>query len=417
MNSAQFENHPIFDKLDQFILHFNDNEINSALEAEKSYSYLAACNYIQDRLKITIPALVQEAELNTITNELEEGVKQVNAFVGNKNPGHLKNADTNFTSALNRIRNLPIQLKKNDFDFSKNVASFGNIVQSKLKDIEKENQELKQNMQTMQKNLDSKQKELDTLSGLVTTKTNELNNLASKFQTAFDNFISTSKQQVTNDRNGFKSEVEQDRNTFRKEVDTDKQKFSKEIEEKISGIDWNTNEIVQNIQKKLDEAKSLVNVIGNVGVTGNYQKIANEHKKAANSWRILAIVFMAGLSILLIITIWDISSANYDWIKSLIRVIAAAALSYPATYAAKESSKHRKLETINRKLELELASLTPFIELLPEDKKQEIKADLVKNYFGNSVDLNYNSNDDKEEELSLGGFEKILKAIIPLLKK
>lgn len=75
------------------------------------------------------------------------------------------------------------------------------------------------------------------------------------------------------------------------------------------------------------------------------------------------------MCILLIYTIWDISKASYDITKSIIRIIAALALSYPATYASKESSKFRSLEIKNKSLELELTSLTPFIELLPEDKK------------------------------------------------
>lgn len=125
---------------------------------------------------------------------------------------------------------------------------------------------------------------------------------------------------------------------------------------------------------------------------------------------------MTVMSGLLIYAIWDVSSANYDWIKSVIRIIAAAALSYPATYAARESSKHRKLETLNRKLELELASLTPFIELHSEEQKREIKSKLVDKYFGNHFEFHENKTSDSEE-LSLGGFEKLLKAILPFMKK
>ncbi len=68
-------------------------------------------------------------------------------------------------------------------------------------------------------------------------------------------------------------------------------------------------------------------------------------------------------------TLFDLSTTGFDWTKSILRIIAAAALSYPATYAARESSKHRKLEIINRKAELELTAIGPFIELFPELKK------------------------------------------------
>ena len=122
------------------------------------------------------------------------------------------------------------------------------------------------------------------------------------------------------------------------------------------------------------------------------------------------------LSGILIYTIWDISGSNFDWTKSLIRVIAAAALSYPATYAARESSKHRRLETMNRTAELELASIGPFIEILDDKKKQEIKEKLVEKYFGNSNNPS-SQLDPKDEELSVGGFEKLIKALLPFIKK
>ncbi|MCG8483568.1 MAG: hypothetical protein MJA31_09695, partial [Clostridia bacterium] len=84
-------------------------------------------------------------------------------------------------------------------------------------------------------------------------------------------------------------------------------------------------------------------------------------------------------------------------------------------YAARESNKHRKLETKNRTAELELSSINPFIEILDEDKKQSIKEKLVDKYFGNNQ--SHDISEGKEEEVSIVGFEKILKAVLPFIKK
>ena len=61
---------------------------------------------------------------------------------------------------------------------------------------------------------------------------------------------------------------------------------------------------------------------------------------------------------------------------------AALALAIPAAYAAKESAKHRLLENHNRRSELELASLDPYLEKLPEDTRNKVKEELTKNFFG-----------------------------------
>ncbi|MDC1285303.1 hypothetical protein N8Z33_01300 [Flavobacteriaceae bacterium] len=416
MNANDFNSHLVFEKLEQLQIRISEEEVRDNIELDRLNFYDSFCKYISDRLKLTIPILVPVAELTAMANELEAGFVQINTFLGNKNIGHLNNADGNLNSAMTRIRNLPLPFSKNDFNFSKSISSFEDLVKTKYELIEDENSKLKSELQKIQADLVTKQNEITKISDLITTKTTEINNLTTTFQTGFNNIQSTANQNIENDRKTFRNEITADRDAFRTEITKDREYFSKEIDDQITNIETDTTKTVEHINTKLDEAKKLVNVIGNVGVTGNYQNIANQHKTSANFWRFLAILFMTVLSGLLIFAIWDVSSANYDWIKSLIRVIAAAALSYPATYAARESSKHRKLETINRKLELELASLTPFIEMLPEDKKREIKSKLVDKYFGNHFDL-AEEKDDKNEELSLGGFEKILKAVIPFLKK
>ena len=110
-------------------------------------------------------------------------------------------------------------------------------------------------------------------------------------------------------------EIESDRTTFRKEIDTDKSTFETEIEDLKSKIDTDTTDLVTSLQTKLEEAKKIVSVIGDIGVTGNYQRIANEHKATANLWRWITIAFMTAFTILLVWTIYDLSSHGFDWVK------------------------------------------------------------------------------------------------------
>ncbi|MBL3658292.1 hypothetical protein [Fulvivirga sediminis] len=404
MTPENFKSHQLFEKIEQLSQRLSEDEIKEKIELDKLSFFESVHQYISDRIKLTIPILVQEAEMNSLSSEIEAGLQQINAFLGNSNVGHLNNATNNFNSALNKTRNFPLPFSKNDFNFSKVIADFQKSVSDKYEHLESENEELSNTLQEFKTDLESKDKEIERLFKLVEAKESEIQNLNSNFQTEFTNIKTKATQ-----------EYETDRKTFRTEIDTDKQTFKKEIESIKKEIDTDTTELIEKLETKLAEAKSIVNVIGNVGVTGNYQIIANEHKDSANFWRWVAIFFMAVFSGLLVWTIIDLSSSGFDWTKSLIRLIAAAALSYPATYAAKESSKHRKLETINRRSELELASINPFIEILDEDKKQNIKEKLVEKYFGNNHSDGVS--ESKEEEVSIGGFEKILKAVVPLLKK
>ncbi|MCP4053858.1 MAG: hypothetical protein GY739_12490 [Mesoflavibacter sp.] len=402
MTSESFEKHNIFDRLNSLEEILSNEELKEKIDLEKLSFFQTVFSYINQRVKLTIPDLVQQTELDALSSELNAGIAQINSFSGNNNVGHLTNATNNFNAAINRVKSLPIPVAKTDFNFSRKIADFEKTAKSKYKSLEKEKDGLKSEIEKFKTDLTKKEAEIQRLLKLIEGKEAEIQNLNSTFQTNFNNIKSEHNQNFENDKKTYRAEIDKAKDTFREEID-----------ELKDSIDTDTTKIVEQLETKLTEAKTLVNLIGNVGVTGNYQNIANSHQKSADFWRVMAIVFMSVFSILLVWTIIDLSSEGFDWTKSLIRIIAAAALSYPATYAARESSKHRKLETINRNAELELASINPFIEGLADDKKQVIKEKLVEKYFGNNNNNDFL--DSKEAEgLSIPAFEKLLNAIAKL---
>ena len=70
----------------------------------------------------------------------------------------------------------------------------------------------------------------------------------------------------------------------------------------------------------------------------------------------------------------------------LVRLLYAIAITAPAWYTARESARHRTTADRARQTELELASIGPFIELMPEEKKVLIRENLTPLYFGRVVD-------------------------------
>ncbi len=406
MTGQEFDNHMIFEKLEQFKNRISDSEIRESVGIDDIHFFETSYGYFLDRLRLTIPIIVQETELTTISQEVENALSQINTFIGNKNYGHITNAKNNLHSAITRVRNLPLPFSKNDFNFSKDISNFEKIVQEKYKGLGKENQNLKLSIEELNNEIIKNQSEITRIKTVLEQKEIELQNINSTFKTDFANIKATANQNY-----------ESDRKSFRTEFDALKQTLNNEIEEIKAEIDTDTTTLITGLNQKFNEAKKIVGVIGDVSVTGNYQQVANSNKITADILRIVAIILMLILSGLLIYTIWDISGDTYDWTKSLIRILAAAALSYPATYAARESSKHRRLEILNRKAELELAAINPFIELLPENKKQEIKEKLVEKYFGNHSSIIDNTDNQKDDEVSVSALDKILKTILSNIKK
>lgn len=392
MTNSELTTHPVFEKTEQLLNRLDEQEVKEKLEVEKLDFFKTASIFLKDRLKISLPTLISLSELNAISTEIENALGQINNFIANDNVGHINNAVNNINSAMPYIRNLPIPYHKGDLNFSTAISQFQKTIQDKYFQTETTQLGLERKIEEADKILKEKEIAITKLGEELMLKEKEIETLSTRFQTQFETTSSDFTKQITDDRT-----------TFRGEIDADRLKIQND-----------TSEIISDLERKLSDANKLVNAIGNVGVTGNYQIIANEHKYTANNWRFIAIGFMIVLSTLLIYSIWKIADLAYDWHKAIIRIIASAILIYPATYASRESSKHRRLENSNRKSELELAAINPFIEILDESKKQEIKEKLVEKYFGNN---NINLEGEKSENISVDILEKIVKLITVALKK
>ena len=148
------------------------------------------------------------------------------------------------------------------------------------------------------------------------------------------------------------------------------------------------SEQLESLNKSQKEAARIVQVVGNTGLTGNYQKIAEAEGKQADLWRWITIGFFAVGIVIAVVTfvkfLYEPLSPETA-LSILIRLVFAVAIATPAWYLAKESARHRTNADRARQTELELASLGPFIELMPEEKKNEIREELTRRYFGNQA--------------------------------
>lgn len=402
MKSTDFENHSIFEKLEQFQTRINDSEVKNLIGTDDLHFFESAVQYLKDRLNITIPILINDAEFNNLDSELTSGLQQLNNYLGNKNIGHLNNSKSNLLSSITRARNLPLPFSKNNFNFSKSIANFETILKNKLSNISSEKESLENEINELKNRVSKNDQESERIKKVLEQKEIEIGNINSRFETDFENIKSSATQAFEQEKKSFRSEFDQVKESLHEEVDKLKQ-----------SINSDTETLIDDLTNKLEEAKKIMGVISDVTVTGDYQNVATGHKRTADIFRLVAIALMLILSFLLISTIWKINSGNYDWTISIVRILAAAALSYPATYAARESSKHRNLEVINRKAALELAAIGPFIELMPEDKKEAIKEKLVGKYFGNTT----SETKPGDEEITISGLGKIIDYIVPLVKK
>jgi hypothetical protein len=166
--------------------------------------------------------------------------------------------------------------------------------------------------------------------------------------------------------------------------------------------------------KYLDDASKVFGVVVNTLQAGAYSSYANEEKKTANWLRRFAFLFMiAGVVILLAPEVArmfkEFSDYTFDWKNIVGRSFFSLILFIPGFYLAKESTRHRNNEVQNRRRELILSTIDPYLALLEKSKAEQIKTELAKNIFseGNAA-LEDNSQDASNLFAQLSNLVKLI---------
>ena len=144
--------------------------------------------------------------------------------------------------------------------------------------------------------------------------------------------------------------------------------------------------IIQVLKGYQEKAAKVYGVVSNTLQAGAYSSYANEEKKSANFFRWSAIILMiVAVGILVVPEIIKIykNLENYqlDWRLTIGRAPFSLSLFVPAFYLARESGKHRNTEILNRRRELILSTIDPYLALFDPIKAEEIKSNIANGIF------------------------------------
>ena len=391
MNPSEFKSHPLLKNLEKLDYLIRETKSDYEIPLSDLQFFKIATSYFKSRLRQTIPELIDRSEIEGVDNELSVSINFINNYLLDGNSQNLVNSLVYIKNAYNRIANFPILIGNSDFDFTAQIIDFQDTANNTLSNLEKQR---------------------DLLETEIKKMTIEVERLAASLVSLQDSISETDKN-VKASLTTLKEDYDETKKDLNNTFEDNQISYQQTIEDLKEAVLNGSKEMVDKLGSYNEEARTLVGIIGNVGITGNYQQIANKNEETANTWRSFALASMLVASILMIITIWGLSEDDITWQKALVRILGATILIYPATYASLESSKHRRISNENRRSELELASINPFIENLGDDQKKMIKEKLVEKYFGNQSN---NASVDKTEEISLNVLERIIKLIISTKK-
>jgi hypothetical protein len=169
------------------------------------------------------------------------------------------------------------------------------------------------------------------------------------------------------------------------------------------------------MNKHLERASEILGIVAASGVSGHYKETAERDFESANIYRRWAFILFLIMAGVITYVVFSIKSDSFRWEMGLFRVGVGMALLIPAYYCAKESNKHREAEKRNRRLQIELATIEPYLEKLNSDSEmREILKKKAESYFIGQV--HKEPNDDVDAQLTAKELRRREDQLMEILK-
>lgn len=349
---------------------FNEPSIASndqiALARDKVF---AQAQVIRSLMETTPANLVSSHALAQLNKHVQAALNELNAFVANKNTGHITNAVAQFEqNVLPFLWGFaPVLRSAESDDLPQIIEGLGRSASETVRQLAQEREKIAARLQEAETLATDLKARLETMADSAARERAEAAAAVAKLEQAF-----ASKE--TERAAAFDAAL----NKVRTDYSALEQSTKGEAAVLLSGL-----------EELRSNAAKIVQVVGNIGVTGNYQRIANDEASKADFWRWATVLFFAGgvtLAGATFYRFWGEPITTESLWAIAVRLLYAIAITAPAWYTARESARHRTNSDRARQTELELASLGPFIELLPPEKKITIREEMTKLYFGREVD-------------------------------
>ncbi|GAU08885.1 hypothetical protein [Desulfoplanes formicivorans] len=390
----RFDNHPVHGQIQSFEQLIASAEgIVDEIEDTNAIESYERLKLILDAIKSKFdsidPLLFPAAPLQNLNNQIRQVVSEINAFNSNGNVGHLTNANNHADNVLVNLSNIVSPSLPRDIDgIRESVTSFRRSAGQFIRNLEVEHNDLAAKYEAISQQFEGITAEINTQKGRLDTAITQFQQQFSEaedrrreqFEQAKDKRKEDYETLVGDIEESFNSNLEKLQEKFQSLLDAVKESRDKAHKE----LTLSAEEIIKQIEKQKEKASELVTIITNSGMVGGYQTVANKAKTSSIIWQVIAVLSFLGLIAFAIVAFKATFSETLHWGKVGARVFVAITFGILAAYAARQADKHEEAERKNRKMELELAAIDPYLSELPVETRHKIKEELASRLFAQS---------------------------------
>jgi hypothetical protein len=383
----RFLNHPALEslrELQQVLDQVTPRDAEDAEDIARLRSITAFALSVADQVD---PEFVTPGMLDPVQRVAQTILIEVRAYQGSPDTLRLTDGNTEADELLDAVSRWPRPISASDLEgLRERASSFRASVGQFMRRLEDEVQQLEQRAQELQAGQESLREQLSTevgtfreaadanvadLTATVDLQKGRLDQAISEFQQQFSTAESQRSQRFEANAGEQQARVTE---------------LTRDLQERgeagLQGFLGRGEETLSELRAKAGEARRLAVSLGAIGVSGGHGQYAREQQKSADFWRGVSVASLLVVAVIAVTILLTLPAGGVDWERYVGRVLITAPFIGIAGYAATQSAKHRRAEREARKVDLDLAALELYLELFPDDRKNEIKEKIGLQVFG-----------------------------------
>lgn len=404
----KYKDHPVHQKIVTFgeaLSRLPDSISTDLTNMELFERWKQAHNLINQYLELIDPILAPYPALGNLNSHIDKALNELNAFESDNNPSHLENVNNQIDNAITTLGQFIFPSSLGQIEgLGGAIESFRTAASGYIKNLEEEASKSKSGLQDDFENLkysfDQLSEQMKGFTANIDSQKSRLDTAISQFQQQFSDAEGKRREEFSEGeakRSINNSElVQKNENLFKSMLeDKDKklidlgEKYAKTMEEAKAELgkvgeqlQKESQKVIDDLSKLKERAESLVHVIGNTGMVGGYQKVANMARQGVLVWHAITVIGMIGLIGFGFLAFTSTLGDGFSWGTFGGRVFVAFTFGVLVTYGARQADKQGEIERVNRKFELELASIDPYLVGLPVEEQNKVKIELAERFFG-----------------------------------
>lgn len=391
------------------------DEIDAERESERR-RFQKALELIQAALDGQDPELLPEILLTNLNNQLRQAQiwNQIQSYSSNQNVQHLRNANDHLTGQLPLV--YQIAALAGPPDAAKTVKSIEEAYGQFCKAIERQKDDFSALVTSLSDKVVSIESRSSELSTDLDTLRGEVDSQLLNWQAEFTAAQTARAEEHSAQQIKRSEKFDETMREIRSKSEAETKDISTKHNERLKSA---FDEYTLEVQSRLDDMKAkhaaileIHGLVGTDGVAGGYQKTATDEHKAANTWRIVAMVSLGFAATWLALKFYlgfgNASVGGLNWAElatagSLTLVLLAA-----AGYASRQSKTHRDLEQQMRGFSLEVKAIDPFLSSLEDADQKELKKQLSERLFGKDR----TANQARKAGVDVGAYKELSESIL-----